>query len=803
MNISLNWLQDFIKITESPEALAHRLTMSGLEVEAWHRVEKIKGGWQGVVIGEVVACEKHPDADRLSLTTVDVGSEKLPIVCGAPNVAKGQKVAVATIGTVLHTTNGETFEIKKSKIRGEVSLGMLCAEDELGLGTSHEGIMVLDTAMPNGTPLKEIFNNEDDVVFEIGLTPNRADAASHLGVARDLKALYNKPLCTPEVASFKTGNDAPPVQVSIENTKACPRYCGITISGIEVGASPDWLQNRLRAVGQAPINNIVDITNYVMYELGQPLHAFDADKIAGRRVTVKTLPAGTSFITLDEEKHDLHADDLMICDDEGGMCIAGVFGGLHSGVTNNTTTIFLESAYFNPDFVRKTVQRHDLKTESAFRFERGTDPEITLYALQRAALLIQELAGGRLTSAPIDVYPEKINAWEVSVRYDYLNTLIGKNIEHNTIHTILESLDIAIKHDENGFIALVPPYRVDVKRPADIAEEVLRIYGYDRIEPVPHMSSRYLAAFPVVDKDREVMRAKELLVADGFSEISTNSLTRPAYAHNITGFQADASVEIINKLSEELGCMRQSMLFSGLEVVAHNVKRRQRDLKLFEFGKSYQKKDGNYEEQEWLALWMTGKAHSESWMMPSADLQFHDLYGVVQKIISKFTSDVQRAARTENAIFEDGLNIFIADRCVAKLGVLAQSSLKAVELNQPVLYAEVDLPVLMAGRGKTFTVEEISKYPEVRRDLSLVLDKAVTFQDIADIIQKKEFGGILKKVNVFDYYVGEKIENDKKAYALSFILQDENKTLTDKAIDKIMSRLMEIFENQLGAIIRK
>ncbi|MCG8308241.1 MAG: phenylalanine--tRNA ligase subunit beta [Cytophagales bacterium] len=807
MKISLNWLKAYIEINESPEEIAHILTMTGLEVEGIETVEAVKGGWNGVVIGEVLECSKHPNADKLSVTRVDVGNgELLPIVCGAPNVAVGQKVVVARVGTTLFPTGSDAgFKIKKAKIRGELSEGMICAEDELGLGTGHDGIMVLDTNLPNGTAAKEYFELEDDVVFEIGLTPNRADGTSHIGVARDLKAALDRSVSWPDVSDFSIDNTSSKISVRVEDTVGCPRYSGISISNVTIKDSPDWLKTRLLAIGQTPINNVVDVTNFILHELGQPLHGFDADKIRGGNVIVKTLPKDSKFVTLDERERKLYDTDLMICDEQGGMCIAGVFGGTESGVTENTKNIFLESAYFSPDYIRKTSLLHDLKTDSAFRFERGTDPLNTVYALKRAAMLIKQLSGGKISSDIIDIYPEQIKPFRVKMKYKNIDRLIGKSIDRNSVFKILSSLDIQVKDEnETGFLAVVPPYRVDVTREADVIEDILRIYGYDNIRPGATLSSDYLADFPKINPETNQFKASNLLVDNGFFEINTNSLTKPAYTENTGGPDADKNVQILNKLSEDLGVLRQSLLFSGLEVLAHNINRKQKDLKLFEFGSVYKKIDEiKYLENSCLGIWVTGQNQKESWFSENKPIEFHDLSSMVLKLIKKFSNAPYKSVPLEEDMFQYGLSIVQNGDQRAKIGLLNKKITGQLAIEQDVFYAEIDFDGLLLSIKTGFNVEEISKFPEVRRDLSLVIDKSVTFEQIKQVTEDREFAGILKNINVFDYYVGEKIEKDKKAYALSFILQDNTKTLTDRMIDKIMNRLMKKFELNLGAVIRQ
>ncbi|MDZ7608873.1 MAG: phenylalanine--tRNA ligase subunit beta [Cyclobacteriaceae bacterium] len=806
MKISLNWLKQYIDITETPDQLAHLLTMTGLEVEGFEVLETIKGGLKGLVIGEVLECAKHPNADKLSVTKVDVGAGNvLPIVCGAPNVAVGQKVVVATVGTTLYPSgSNEGFTIKQAKIRGEVSEGMICAEDEIGIGTSHDGIMILDTNLPNGTPANEHFHIENDVVFEIGLTPNRGDAASHIGIARDLRAVLNRDISWPDISGFKADNQSSKTMVTVEEAAGCPRYSGLSISNVTISESPEWLKNRLLSIGQTPINNVVDVTNFILHELGQPLHSFDADKIHGDHVIVKTLSQGTPFVTLDGKERKLNSSDLMICDVSGGMCIAGVFGGIDSGISDKTKNIFLESAYFSPDYVRKTSQTHALKTDSAFRFERGTDPWKTVYALKRAALLIREVAGGEISSDIIDIYPHEIMPVRIPMKFQNIHRLIGKKLSDTEIYDILGRLDIeCVDRDDSGFLAVVPPYRYDVTRPADVVEEILRIYGYENVELKNHIGSDFMADFPEVTIENNQLKASGLLVDNGFFEISTNSLSQAAYTLNTTGFNAAENVEILNKLSEDLGVLRQTLLFTGLEVVAHNLNRKQLNLRLFEFGKEYKKSSGKYTEKDVLALWMAGEDHRESWMAKSRPLEFHDLSTIVLKLISKFTRGKIKTSAISDPAFTYGLGFSIEGHEVAKAGLLQKKICSAVDIDAFVFYAEIDFNGLLLHTKDRLNVEEISKFPEVRRDLSLVLDKKVSFEQVREVAEDGEFSSLLVDINVFDYYVGEKIEKDKKAYALSFILQDKTKTLTDNIIDKIMQRMMEKFESKLGAVIRQ
>ncbi|MCH7399836.1 phenylalanine--tRNA ligase subunit beta [Belliella sp. DSM 107340] len=803
MKISINRLKDFIVLDQSSEEIASLLTGSGLEVEGVELFESIKGGLEGVVIGEVLTCERHPNADKLSITTVDIGSEIVPIVCGAPNVAAGQKVVVATEGCTLYPGTGEPFQIKKAKIRGEVSQGMICAEDEIGLGESHAGIMVLETDLPNGTSASEYFKVEKGDVLEIGLTPNRADAASHLGVARDLKALLNREVCLPSVEDFKVDNTSLTIPVSIENSNDCPRYAGLTISNLKVGPSPAWLQNYLKALDLEPINNIVDITNFILHDLGQPLHAFDADYICGGKINVKKLDKGTPFVTLDDKERKLSGEELMICDAEKGLCIAGVFGGKGSGVSDQTTKIFLESAYFSPDIIRKGSQFHGLKTDASFRFERGTDPNMPIYALKRAALLIKELAGGEISSDIIDFYPNPIADFEIAVLYKHIDRLIGKHIPKETVKSILNGLDIQVVNEsEEGFTAIVKPYRVDVTREADVIEEVLRIYGFENVALSENLNADFLAEHPSKDLNKLQYRLSEVLSGLGYFEIITNSLTKPIYVEKSAHLQSENNVVILNKLSEDLGVMRQSLLFTGLEVLSHNINRRQKDLKLFEFGSVYFKEGESYREEKRLSIFLTGEKTAESWLEPSKEVQFPDLYAVVELILEKLNIDNTSVEIVHESPFDYALQINLGAKVLGTVGLLDGSITRLAEVKQSVLFAELNWDLLAKKSKGLKKYGEISKFPEVRRDLSLVIDKKITFDEIKKVALKAG-GKLLQKIGVFDVYQGDKIDASKKAYALSFYLQDTENTLTDKIIDKTMSRLIQGFENEVGAFIRK
>jgi phenylalanyl-tRNA synthetase beta chain len=811
MTIAYNWLKEYIDIPETPEDLGKILTSTGLEVESIESFDTIKGGLKGLVIGEVLTCEKHPNADKLSVTTVDVGAEKpLRIVCGAPNVAKGQKVVVAVPTSTVHPSKGDPFTIKAAKIRGEVSEGMICAEDEIGLGESHAGIIVLERNAAVGTPAAEYFNVQSDHVLEIGLTPNRADATSHIGVARDVRASTRRQMRWPAVDAFKVDNQSLVIPVSVENAEACPRYSAVTISDVKVTASPQWLQHRLRSIGLTPINNIVDITNFVCHEAGQPLHAFDAAAIEGNKVVVKTLPEGTRFTTLDGKVRSLLSTDLMICNGgtgkgggEEGMCIAGVFGGMESGVKESTRNVFLESAYFSAGYIRRTSQHHQLKTDASFRFERGTDPDITVYALKRAALLIKEIAGGNISSDIIDVYPEKIQPRTIDIKEKNVNRLIGKNIPREEVHTILKHLDIElIERTEEGYIVSVPPYRVDVVQEADVIEEILRIYGFNKIELSDTAKTDFLSEFPVRNIDRYKRSIGELLVANGFFEIMTNSLTNQSYQgkHDLT-FQGE-TIEILNKLSEEQAVLRQTMLFTGLEVCAHNINRKQKDLKLYEFGKIYWKQDGKYREQEKLALYITGNIETENWQHKVQLTGYYDLAQHVHNIFQKTGIKEVKQEEQSDQLFDYAAVFYEKSKELGRVGKVKSALLKDFGIKQEIFFAELDTSLLFSFANPKLVIQEVAKFPEVKRDLSLVLDAPVIFDEIRRLILETE-KRLIKNIGVFDVYEGENIPKGKKAYALSFTLQDESKTLTDEEIERTMQRLMNAFEQKLGAVIRK
>ena len=807
MKISYNWLKQFINIDWDAEKTGELLTDLGLEIEGIESYQSVKGGLEGVVVGEVLTCEKHPNADKLKITTVDIGSDTpLQIVCGAPNVAAGQKVPVATIGTTLYTEEGDAWKIKKGKIRGEESHGMICAEDELGLGTSHDGILILKDSIKAGTPAASIFDIENDQVFEIGLTPNRADAMSHFGVARDLKAGLiqqenNIELITPSVSSYRVERRILKMDVDVQDLEKAPRYCGVTISDIKVEPSPTWLQNRLKSIGLAPINNVVDVTNYVLHELGQPLHAFDANKITGNKIVVKTLKAGTKFTTLDGVERELHEDDLMICDSRKPMCIAGVFGGIDSGVTEDTTSIFLESAFFNPVAIRKTAKRHGLNTDASFRFERGIDPNNTEYALKRAALLILEIAGGEITSDIIDAYPKKIEDFQVRLSFENAKKLIGEEIPKETIKRILTSLDIKVNNvTETGLGMTVPAYRNDVQREADVIEEVLRVYGYNNIATTDKLNASISYSSKIEDHKIQNITGNQL-ASQGYHEILSNSLTSPTYIEFSEQLNEAHNVEMLNPLSNDLSVMRQSMLFSGLEAISHNVNRRQQDLKLFEFGKTYHQYNER-EEHKHLSLFITGNKTSESWNQTTSKSDFFYFKGIINALLDRLGIINAKASPFKNDVFSEGLQLGFGKIKLVEFGVVKKRILKQFNIDQEVLYADVNWDnILKVISAKSVKVVDIPKYPEVRRDFALLLDDAITFEAIYNLAKQSE-KKLLKTVNLFDVYQGKKLPQGKKSYAVSFTFLDEHKTLTDKQVDKIMSKLQTSFETQLGAELR-
>ena len=806
MKISYNWLKQFVKVDSTSEDTATLLTDLGLEVEIVEKYQSIKGGLEGIVVGHVLTCVQHPDADRLKITTVDLGNGlPVQIVCGATNVAAGQKVPVATIGTVLHDKEGIAFTIKKGKIRGQESHGMICAEDELGLGNSHDGIMILDNSLLPGTPAATVFKIENDEVFEIGLTPNRADAMSHLGTARDLKAgMLQKgitvELITPSVSNFRVDKRTLKIDIDVKDSKLAPRYCGVTISGIEVKPSPDWLQNRLKAIGINPKNNIVDVTNYVLHDLGQPLHAFDAAKINGK-IIVQTLPGGTKFTTLDDVERTLHEEDLMICDEKGPLCIAGVFGGKKSGVSESTSSIFLESAYFNPVSVRKTAKRHQLNTDASFRFERGIDPTITEYALKRAALLIQEVAGGEITSDIINLYPKKIEDFSVFLNFTKVAKIIGEELPKDIIKKILVSLDIKVNSVSDAGLGLtIPAYRVDVQREIDVIEEILRVYGYNNINFSKKLNASVSNAPRNEDyKIQNIVAAQ--LNSQGFNEIMANSLTTADYAELSAELKTSHNVSMLNPLSADLSTMRQSLLFSGLEAVSYNINRKNADLKLFEFGKTYHNYLAGYEEKKHLSLFLTGNRNRESWTQTQKPSDFFLFKGYAIGILLRLGITKIQNQPVDSDVFSEGITIGYGNDSLVKLGIVKKSILKHFGIKQEVFYADFNWALILKTISTKIKFTDIPKYPEVRRDLALLVDKNVTYDSIYNLARQTE-KLLLKDVNLFDVYEGQNLPEDKKSYALSFTIQDNTKTLTDTQIDKIMSKLQNNFETELGASLR-
>ncbi|MCX6171412.1 MAG: phenylalanine--tRNA ligase subunit beta [Flavobacterium sp.] len=806
MKISYNWLKQFIKIDLKSEETSALLTDLGLEVEVVEKYQSVRGGLEGVVVGHVMTCEKHPDADRLKITTVDLGNgTPVQIVCGATNVAVGLKVPVATIGTKLFDKDGVEFEIKKGKIRGQESHGMICAEDELGLGNSHDGIMILDEKLKAGTPCSIVFNIENDEVFEIGLTPNRADAMSHYGVARDLRASLlqknsNIELITPSVSTFRIDKRTLKVDVDVKDNKLVPRYCGVTLAGLTVKPSPEWLQNRLKAIGLTPKNNIVDVTNYILHDLGQPLHAFDAAKINGK-IIVKTVASGTKFTTLDDIERTLHEEDLMICDEKGPLCIAGVFGGKDSGVTEATNSIFLESAYFNPVSVRKSAKRHALNTDASFRFERGIDPTTTEFALKRAALLIKEVAGGEITSDIIDIYPKKIEDFPVFLNFDKTAKLIGQELPKETIKKILTSLDIKVTTvSDAGLGLIIPSYRVDVQREVDVIEEILRVYGYNNIDFSKKLNATVSNSARTEDYKIQNIIASQLN-GIGFNEMMANSLTTPEYIGLSEMLKEEYNVMMLNPLSNDLSAMRQSLLFSGLEAVSYNSNRRNTDLKLFEFGKTYHKLPSGYDELKHLTLFVSGNRNDESWTNQQKPTDFFLFKGYLASVLDRLgIIEIQNKPATSD-IFAEGMAISCGNDTLVEFGTVKKSILKHFDIKQEVFFADFNWNLILKLINTKIKFTDIPKYPEVRRDLALLVDQSVAFETINTIARQTE-KSLLKDINLFDVYEGKNLPEGKKSYAVSFTLQDTTKTLTDEQIDKIMNKLQKNIETELGASLR-
>ncbi len=819
MNISYNWLKNYLKSDLTAEEASVILTDIGLEIEDFEKLEAVKGGLKGVVVGQVLTCEDHPDSDHLHITTVDVGAEEpLNIVCGAANCRQGLKVMCATVGAELHPIGSEeVFRIKRSKIRGVESLGMLCAEDELGIGTSHDGIMELDAEAVPGTPAMEYLRLTDDYRLGIGLTPNRIDAASHYGVARDLCAYLRSQgrqaeLVLPSVEGFKVDNTSRATKVRVERPEAAPRYAGVNISGVKVAPSPQWLQNALRAIGINPKNNVVDVTNYVLHELCQPLHSFDADRIEGDEVVVRTCPEGTKFRTLDGVERTLSENDLMICDAEKPMCIAGVFGGEHSGVSENTTNVFLESAYFNPVWVRKTAKRHALSTDASFRFERGIDPNITVYALKRAAMLIQEVAGGEITSEITDLYPAPVAPFAIDITFEYIDNLIGKRIGREMICEILCDLGIEITDKrEDGLSVEVPAYRVDVQRPADLVEEILRIYGYNNVEIPEHVNST-LSYEQKPNRDKLRNMVSDMLSACGFAEIMNNSLTKSSYYENSEVFPAANCVKIMNPLSADLGVMRQTSLFGMLEVVELNVNHKAQSVKIYEFGNTYtyapeRKEEGGlapYSEGMRLAVAISGAQTTQSWNSKAEVSNFFNLKAIAEKILRRFGMDIYtlRSEPITNELYSEGLSLKAGNKELLQIVTISPALRKRFDLKGEVYYLDIDFDTLLKyTRKHKVTAHELAKFPAVKRDLALLVDVAVSYSDLRQIAFQTE-KKLLKDVTLFDVYTGDKLEAGKKSYALGFVLQDESRTLDDKAIENTMNKLIDAFTKKAGATIR-
>lgn len=821
MNISYKWLKEYVDFSLSPQEVADALTSCGLEVDALEEVQSIKGGLKGLYVGKVLTCDVHPNSDHLHVTTVDLGRETpSQIVCGAPNVAAGQKVVVADLGCVLYDGDKE-FVIKKSKLRGVESNGMICAEDEIGVGTNHDGIIVLPEDAPVGQPAAEYYNLESDWIIEIDITANRADALSHYGVARDLYAWlcrngYETSLHRPSCDAFSVDNNDLPIEVTIENTDACKRYACVSITGCEVKESPDWLKNKLNVIGLRPINNIVDITNYIMMAYGQPLHCFDADMVDGRHIIVKDHNEGKKFITLDGEEHTLGEHDLAICNINEPMCIAGVFGGKGSGTYDSTTNVVLESAYFHPTWIRKSARRHGLSTDASFRFERGIDPNGTIYALKQAAIMCKELAGGKVSMEIRDEYPTKMENAKVSLKYDYVDKLIGKKIGNDTIKAIVESLEMkVVAENAEGLELEVPAYRVDVQRPCDVVEDILRIYGYNNVEIPTQLKSSLVLPEEEDRKHKLENIIGEQLVGCGFNEILNNSLTKTAYYTGLNAYTEETTVKVLNPLSADLGVMRQTLLFGGLESIVRNANRKNPNLKFFEFGNCYHynpaKAEGAdepiraYSEETHLGLWLTGKRVEGSWAHPDEETTFYELKAYVENILRRIgmPQGMLVMEKSDNNIFDKGLVMKNrGGKVFVEMGVVCRKLQKQADIDRPVFYADLNWDALVKGvRKNVVTFKEISKFPSVSRDLALLLDNNVEFEQIERIARQTE-KKLLKKVELFDVYQGKNLPEGKKSYAVNFILQDEQKTLNDKQIDAIMTKLIANLKKQLGAELR-
>lgn len=819
MKLSYNWLKEYLAFDIEPEQLAGILTDFGLEIEGHSLWQSVKGGLEGLVVGHVLECERHPNADKLSVTKVDVGTgEPLSVVCGAPNVAKGQKVVVAVVGTTL-CQNDEEFQIKKAKIRGELSEGMICAEDEIGLGDSHEGIIVLPPETPVGMSAKDYFGVTEDHVFEIGITPNRIDGASHLGVARDLAAWLNLKTPTrytrPDVSVFQTADNPPEIPVIIENPEACSRYSGLTIRGVTVKESPQWLKDRLMAIGQKPINNVVDVTNYVLHECGQPLHAFDAARISGKKVIVKTMPEGSAFVTLDGNERKLGAHDLMICNQSEGMCIAGVFGGIKSGVSSQTTDVFLESACFDPVYIRKTAKKHLLNTEASFHFERGADPEITTWALRRAALLIQQVAGGQFNSRLVDEYPAPVARAQVILKKEKLRTVVGQDIPHDDVNKILQSLEILIiSENSEAWNLEIPLYRVDVKYDVDVIEEVMRIYGFNRILTGEKVSST-LAYLPRPDNGLLTNRVADMLSANGMNEIMTTSLTKAAHYEGLASYPPESLVNLLNPISSELGVMRQTLLFGALETISLNISHKNRDLRLYEFGNCYAFSASGeasahgrsclkgYTEETHLSIALSGNRLPINWKQTASPSDFFALKATVERIFSELNLDPGNLETddSDSDLFDYGISYLQGGVTLARIGKVSNSLQKRLDIDQPVFFGEMYWERLLAALPGIARFAALPKFHPVSRDLSMILNREVTFGQLRAIALRTE-KKLLRRVTIFDVYEGKGIDPGKKSYALNFVLQDDEKTLTDQQIDKAMEKIALALEREAGAKIR-
>lgn len=806
MKISLSWLKNYVPILESAQEIAQLLTQSGLEVVSITPSEPIEGSLNGLLVGQVITCENHPNADRLKLTLVDIGQDTaLRIVCGAPNVQVGQKVVVAPVGTTIRNQTGTSLKLKKANIRGEISEGMLCAEDEIGLSPTHDGIIVLHTSLPPGTPAIQYFNGQSDQILEVDLTPNRADACSHLGIARELGAILGRSLCYPSVKSVQKINlnaQILPIQVDVLDDSACPRYSCITISGVKIGPSPPWLRDRLKAIGLNPINNIVDVTNFVMHELGQPLHAFDYDQIVGKKITVKQLGQEADFVTLEGTSKKLNGTELMVCDQLGAISMAGIVGGQRAGIHSNTQNIFLESAYFLPGLIRMAAKQHAIKTDASFRYERGTDPNLTVYALERAYLLIQEVAPGAIASEFIDGYPEEIKNVNIEMRYNHIKKLLGKTIPKSTIKKILTRLAIRVTHENPaGFLASVPPYRVDVTREVDVIEEIARIYGYHRIEGKENLGSTYLAPQSQPSHHKLWNEVATLLANNGYHEIYTNSLTKSCYTELIDSAHKQQHIALCNPLSEALNVLRQTLLFGGLEAILHNLNRKQTDIKFFERGKVYYQSGQQYMEKDRLGIWLTGNMEAVTWLKKPQAAVFHDLNAVLYKVLHKLGITEFVCEPFQSGLYQTGIQVLLHQKQLLTAGEVNQKLLSCTNIGQSVFFADIDWDVLLSNWLPLRRYREFSKFPLVKRDISLVLDKSVSFESVKKVIAQQH-NNLIQNFFIFDVYEGGKLGHEKKAYGLRFVLQGQEKTLDEKTIDQVVQRLESAFKSQLGAVIR-